>query len=202
MIDFFRHLDIGPIAAWITSASIICFLIYRVTRSISRGIRNITKLYTESRQVFSTWQKISYELQPNGGYSLVDKIDRIDKSVVVLSGQQRVMFEWYNDGIWQSDLSGECIYANRSLSEMMGLSIDDLKGRGWVNAIHPEDRDKVYTEWFLCVKESRAFVMTYRFLNQETNEVTPISAHAYILKSENGTSVGYIGYVKALPSTE
>src|SRR4051794_408631 len=50
------------------------------------------------------------------------------------------------NGIYALDLEGRLLYANDRLVELTGLSHEQLAGRGWLDMIHPEERERVISE--------------------------------------------------------
>ena len=65
-------------------------------------------------------------------------------------------------GIFRTDAQGDCVYVNERWCEIAGISADAALGQGWARAIHPEDRDQVFAEWYRSAEESRPFKMEYR----------------------------------------
>ena len=45
--------------------------------------------------------------------------------------------------IYQSDAEGRCVYVNAALCELFGMSEKEAMGLGWMDRIHPDDRDRV-----------------------------------------------------------
>ncbi len=67
-------------------------------------------------------------------------------------------------GIFQTDAQGHCLFVNECWCELAGISAKEAEGEGWNNAIHPEDRQRVWQEWDACAREQREFACEYRFL--------------------------------------
>jgi PAS domain S-box-containing protein len=65
-------------------------------------------------------------------------------------------------GIFRADARGDCVYVNERWCEIAGISADAAMGQGWARAIHPEDRDRVFAEWYRSGEENRPFKMEYR----------------------------------------
>jgi PAS domain S-box-containing protein len=95
-------------------------------------------------------------------------------------------------GIFRTDIEGNCIYVNDRWCEISGLSIDEAAGFGWVNAIHPSDRELVTTEWNNSVQEKRHFRLEYRFLNQ-AGQITWVYGQAVAEHDQAGEIIGYVG---------
>ncbi|HEY9807249.1 MAG TPA: PAS domain S-box protein, partial [Candidatus Obscuribacterales bacterium] len=70
-------------------------------------------------------------------------------------------------GIFRTDLEGNCVYVNQRWCQMAGLTLSTAKGRGWVEAIHPEDRDRVDFTWRQAIQAKQAFRLEYRFLRSD-----------------------------------
>jgi PAS domain S-box-containing protein len=49
--------------------------------------------------------------------------------------------------IFQFNAASECIYINSRWSELTGHSEADALGIGWVETLHPDDRDRLIQEW-------------------------------------------------------
>lgn len=50
-------------------------------------------------------------------------------------------------GVLAIDWLGQATYANEALVNLIGLTNDQCLGLGWLEAIHPEDRDRLLQEW-------------------------------------------------------
>ena len=66
-------------------------------------------------------------------------------------------------GIFRTDARGECVYVNERWCEIAGVSAERALGQGWVQGIHPEDRERVFAAWSASVREQRPFALEYRF---------------------------------------
>jgi PAS domain S-box-containing protein len=74
----------------------------------------------------------------------------------------RALTEVIPQHIWSSTREGVFDYCNRQLLEYMGWTMDDLQGTRWLQAIHPEDRDRLWTLWSTSLAEGRPFVSELR----------------------------------------
>lgn len=61
----------------------------------------------------------------------------------------RTLAEAVPVGILQADSTGQVQFANARLAGITGLEPDRLLGRGWLDAVHPEDRERVAADWRL-----------------------------------------------------
>lgn len=49
--------------------------------------------------------------------------------------------------VWSSKPGGDWHYANRRWTEHTGQSVEEANGFGWLDAVHPEERDHVMAAW-------------------------------------------------------
>jgi len=97
-------------------------------------------------------------------------------------------------GIFRTDSQGDCAYVNKRWCEIAGISFEQALGRGWAQAIHPEDRDRVFAEWYKCAEENRPFQSEYRF--QRSDGVTTwIMGQAMVEPKAEGGVAGYVGAI-------
>lgn len=68
---------------------------------------------------------------------------------------------------WRSEVDGRCVFATEPLAEMMGCDIEDIKGFGWVSAIHEEDREAVRKDYLDACTHKRKFQYFYRYRRQD-----------------------------------
>jgi PAS domain S-box-containing protein len=97
-------------------------------------------------------------------------------------------------GIFRTDIEGNCVYVNDRWCEISGLSIDEAAGFGWVNAIHPSDRQSVSEEWNASVRENRPFRLEYRFLNK-SEQITWAYGQSVAEHDQADEIIGYVGTI-------
>ncbi|MDX2212312.1 MAG: PAS domain-containing protein [Oculatellaceae cyanobacterium bins.114] len=97
-------------------------------------------------------------------------------------------------GIFQTDTDGRCLYVNERWCQIAGLHPEQATGFGWVNGIHPDDRDLVSTEWNIAIRANRPFSLEYRFQNA-TGQVTWVLGQAVAERGGSGEIVGYVGTI-------
>lgn len=50
--------------------------------------------------------------------------------------------------IFKADEKGNLTYVNQKWTDISGYSTEETLGRGWVDAVHPDDRERARKEWF------------------------------------------------------
>jgi diguanylate cyclase (GGDEF)-like protein/PAS domain S-box-containing protein len=74
-------------------------------------------------------------------------------------------------GIFVSDAEGSCVYTNAAYHTISGLTLEQTLGTNWSTAIHPEDRERVRTEWRAAAREQAPFQTEFRFLQEDASIV-------------------------------
>ncbi|WP_159729358.1 chemotaxis protein CheB [Methylosinus sp. Ce-a6] len=53
--------------------------------------------------------------------------------------------------VWSTDAEGKVVEDSPSWREFTGQAPEQMRGMGWVDAVHPDDRDQVSTSWQNCI---------------------------------------------------
>lgn len=82
------------------------------------------------------------------------------------SWRSRINFQTLADGIpavvFICDPGGACVFANAQVQKATGLSEEAWLGRGWISAIHRDDRVRVARAWGRAITASEPFELEYR----------------------------------------
>lgn len=96
-------------------------------------------------------------------------------------------------GLFHVDAHGQCTYVNRTYEEISGIERGAALGDGWVKAVHPEDRIKVFQTWHKCNQDGKPYQGQYRFLHSDGKVVWVSVKTAPVII--DGTAVGHVGSV-------
>lgn len=81
--------------------------------------------------------------------------------------------------IIKTDTDGSVIQVNAAAVKLLGMSAAELKGDGWVKAIHPGDRRRVFSAWADSIKDKSPFgPVAYRYIHPATGIITLVEACA------------------------
>jgi diguanylate cyclase (GGDEF)-like protein/PAS domain S-box-containing protein len=95
-------------------------------------------------------------------------------------------------GIFRTDASGRCEFVNDRWCDFAGLEASAALGAGWLQAVHPDDRERVLSAWRAAVAAESDVRDEFRFLRPD-GIVTWLSGSARGLRSDDGRIVGYVG---------
>jgi PAS domain S-box-containing protein len=106
----------------------------------------------------------------------------------------RAMAESSPLGIFVTNPSGDCVYTNRTYQQISGLSLEQALGTGWSQAIHPDDRARVFQEWYEAAQGRVHFRSDHRFAHADGRVVwTRVNAAEV---NDGQRLVGYVGLVE------
>ncbi|EDX83108.1 PAS fold family [Synechococcus sp. PCC 7335] len=112
-------------------------------------------------------------------------------------------------GIYQTDLQGRCIYTNAKWQEIAGITLEESLGDSWGQAIHPDDRERVFTAWNRFVAGESDFSMEFRFFNKFEKEERWVFGRAIAMRAPNvskrepaSTEESLSGDARELPTGE
>ena len=70
-------------------------------------------------------------------------------------------------GIFRTNPDGYTTYVNPKYSELTGLSLEEAMDRDWLNAVHPDDKEKLKESWLSDYKSRKISSAEYRFLRPD-----------------------------------
>lgn len=113
----------------------------------------------------------------------------------LLASEQRyaTLTELSPTGIFRTDNQGNCLYVNAHWCEMTGMSQEEAFGQGWINALHPEDREQAVQNWYeTLTNQEMPQISECRFLRSD-GTVIWIMGQAAPERDSQGKIVGFIG---------
>ncbi|HEY9647598.1 MAG TPA: PAS domain S-box protein, partial [Chroococcidiopsis sp.] len=97
-------------------------------------------------------------------------------------------------GIFRTDADGNCLYVNERWCELTGLNPEEALGMGWSQALHPDNRDAVFAEWYRAAQDCTTFDLEYQFQRPD-GTVTWVYGQSVAEQDETGRIIGYVGTV-------
>ncbi|HIK14434.1 MAG TPA: PAS domain-containing protein [Leptolyngbyaceae cyanobacterium M33_DOE_097] len=96
--------------------------------------------------------------------------------------------------IWVADTTGYCTYLNQRWYKFTGQTEATALGFGWLEAVHPDDREISRAAFLSAVEQQTAFQLEYRLRRQDGEYCWAIDAASPWI-GHNGEFKGYIGSV-------
>ena len=95
-------------------------------------------------------------------------------------------------GIFLNDAQGNTIYVNRKCAELVGVPTEEALNFDWIPCLHPDDRERMVSEWEKAFKNSTEFHLEYRWVHADGNIVWTLGEVIPIL-GDDGKAIQFIG---------
>jgi len=145
----------------------------------------------KSNKIIEKLNLLLSEVRPNGGSSLRDAVNRIEERQIRLDERSKAVLHESVDAIFESDSEGRMLWANHAYLRMVGRSMEEIRGFGWINSIHFDDREAVEDHWTQAVEQERPIDMKFRVVTPQ-GEITLVRAASYKMHSEKKGFVGFV----------
>jgi two-component system cell cycle sensor histidine kinase/response regulator CckA len=135
--------------------------------------------------------------QPIGRvWSFRDITDRRQAEAALRESEERfrVLADVSPVGIFSSDPNGRTVFVNQRWCEIAGLNEAQAKGDGWQKALHPDDRDRVASNWAQAVREGESSAAEFRFVRPD-GTVTWLVGQSRAHHHADGRLAGYVGTI-------
>lgn len=122
-----------------------------------------------------------------------DITDIRQAEIAIAESEQRfrTMAEVSGILIAMADETGSAIYFNQAWSRLTGRSPEDLKAYGWLDLLHPDDKDRYLNIYLDAFKMKSAFHGDFRILNNK-GSYTWLLADGAARHYEDGSFAGFI----------
>jgi len=94
-------------------------------------------------------------------------------------------------GIYLTDSQGNYLYVNQQWCKMAGLSEKDALGNGWIDGIHPDDRELVFSFWNQMLESGGSKGVEYRLITP-AGKTTWIHSQAQAMPGGNAGRAKYL----------
>jgi PAS domain S-box-containing protein len=104
----------------------------------------------------------------------------------------RALVEATAQVVWITNAHGEVVEDISTWSEFTGQTRDETKGWGWLDAIHPEDRERTARLWKEAIQRGRFYLSEYR-ATREDGEYRLLQVRSVPIFEEDGTLREWVG---------
>ena len=121
----------------------------------------------------------------------VDKAARSQAELAASEARFRAISEASPLGVFVCDVEGNALYVNPRWVQLTGLPLERALGRGWVDAVHPEDMPLITRGWEASVATGAPFICEYRYRTPDGGIVW-VRARAAEMR-DGQRLMGYVG---------
>ena len=117
-----------------------------------------------------------------------------DLKAALLGGEDkfRALTDSAPVGIFVDDAQGKAIYVNKKCAELVGVPAEEALNFDWIPFLHPDDRERMVSEWTNAFENSAEFRMEYRWVHSDGNVVWTLGEVVPILGAD-GKATLFIG---------
>ena len=124
--------------------------------AISRSLRDRQR-QNHIRSLLSQRDHAVTELQKR-----VDGLEEIESALTDSEGRAQALIEASSQMVWSTDANGQVVEPSETWSEFTGQTFEEFRGAGWLNALHPDDRDRTLRGWKKAVELLEPYDVEYR----------------------------------------
>ncbi|HEX7048555.1 MAG TPA: PAS domain S-box protein [Gammaproteobacteria bacterium] len=111
--------------------------------------------------------------------------------------RSRQRFQQFADAmpliVWTAEPDGSVDYANRAFSSYTAMKNTDLPGERWLNAVHPDDRERCLVAWREALSTERPYSVEFRILRDGNRTDRWHLVRALPIRDENGKIIKWYG---------
>jgi len=104
----------------------------------------------------------------------------------------RLLVDMIPQNIWTTDAEGRHTYFSRGWYEYSGAAHEDSHGEGWLEFLHPEDRERTLKRWRHSLETGEPYEIEYRFRGTD-GEFRWFLGKAKPLRNDAGEIIEWFG---------
>ena len=104
----------------------------------------------------------------------------------------RILVEATAAVVWQTLGSGEAVTLAPGWGKLSGQTEEQIQGLGWIDAIHPDDKERVARDWSAALATGSLYRTEYRLMAKD-GECRYILTQGVPIPGENGTILEWMG---------
>ena len=123
-----------------------------------------------------------------------DVTDKVEARIKTEDSEKkfRLLADSMPQQIWTSDTDGNINYFNKSVFEFSGFSKKQIDKVGWIEIVHPDERQKNIEAWTEAIRTGNDFLFEHRFRRHDGEYRWQLS-RAIPQKDEEGKIVMWVG---------
>lgn len=98
-------------------------------------------------------------------------------------------------GIFLLNMAGQCTYTNPRCQVICGFTLTESLGEGWIQFLHPDDRDRAVSDWKGVIFDQQEFSTEYRFQNAD-GDVRWTYVRSAPMFSNDHELIGHVGTIE------
>ncbi|KAA1245998.1 histidine kinase dimerization/phospho-acceptor domain-containing protein [Aquimarina sp. RZ0] len=120
------------------------------------------------------------------------KLEEAEKVIQISENRYQTLTDISPVGVFMTEANGKTTFVNKKWCEISGLSYEEALDDGWLDAVHPEDREKLKSGWYDDAGKRDSSHAKYRFLRSD-GTIKWVLGQAIPEYNEKNQIIGYVG---------
>ncbi|MDX2035501.1 MAG: chemotaxis protein CheB [Isosphaeraceae bacterium] len=127
--------------------------------------------------------------------SLIDiaALKRVEHELMISERRHKTLSEGFSSVVWTTDATGRFVVDHPRWSQWTGQSDEQARGYGWIDALHPDDREGMRETWRLCLRTNVEFDHFARVWSRSHAEFRETEIRGVPVIGEDGKVVEWVG---------
>ncbi len=118
---------------------------------------------------------------------------RNEEALIASEARYRVLADLNPQAIWMGAPDGSITYANQGFLDYLGLTAETLGGKGWLDAVPPEDRLRVHASWSCSVATGAEYDIEARMIRARDGRTRWWWLRAQTVRDDSGRILHWLG---------
>jgi len=130
-----------------------------------------------------------------GGFGTTQDITdlkKVEEQLQLSKEQFRIMGESVDYGVWLCNARGETEYVSQSFLDLLDMTMEEVRGFGWVQRLVPAEVDSMMDQWMHCVQTGDAWDSEHRIVDRR-GRVHTILTRGKPVRDLNGNITSWAG---------
>ncbi|MEO7802006.1 MAG: PAS domain-containing protein [Ginsengibacter sp.] len=98
-----------------------------------------------------------------GAFTNVNEQKKYEENLKLTSERFKLLADAMPQFVWTGDAKGNLNYFNKAVYDYSGLTAEEIEKNGWLQIVHPEERDENVRLWLEAISSGKDFVFEHRF---------------------------------------
>lgn len=166
---------------------------------LAKVVAALTGVATAAALLFKAVRKVKEVIDVAGRFvKAVDALELLAVEQARINTTVSMVVALADQPFWRADPHGYCTFANAAYQDLTGRSIEELRGIGWKQVIHREQREQVMHDWQSAAESGQEYAVEFNLVHPRDG-VIPVRAKGFPVKDGRGQVVEYIGTTIRLP---
>lgn len=116
-----------------------------------------------------------------------------EQSLKDSSERYRALVEATSTVVWRATPEGELSFVGSSWENISGQRVEEVLGSGWLDAIHPDDRERTVKVWKQALASKEIYEAEFRVFTATSREYRWFSVRGVPVLNEDGSVREWIG---------